>query len=79
MELEDIQTLLEEGLPGCEVKVAGDSHSINLNIVGELFEGMSKVKRQQKVYAFLKDLISSGDLHAVNMQTLTPTEAAGQA
>jgi acid stress-induced BolA-like protein IbaG/YrbA len=75
MALDEIQKLLEDGLPGCHVSVAGDDSSISLKVVGEVFEGLSKVKRQQKVYGFLKDLISSGEIHAVNMQTLTPAEA----
>ena len=75
MAIDEIQKLLEEGLPGCQVSVAGDDNSISLRVVGELFEGLSKVKRQQKVYGFLKDLISTGEIHAVNMQTLTPAEA----
>lgn len=75
MALDEIQKLLEKGLPGCEVRIAGDESSISLRIVGEVFEGLSKVKRQQKVYGFLKDLISTGEIHAVNMQTLTPGEA----
>jgi acid stress-induced BolA-like protein IbaG/YrbA len=75
MELEEIKSLLEDGIPGSQVEVEGDSHSINLKVVGEVFEGLSKVKRQQKVYAILKDLISSGELHAVNMQTMTNEEA----
>jgi len=76
MALDEIQKLLEEGLPGCQVSIAGEESSISLRVVGELFEGLSKVKRQQKVYGFLKELISTGEIHAVNMQTLTPTEAS---
>jgi len=34
------------------------------------------VKRQQLVYASLGDLISSGAIHAVNIRTMTPAEAA---
>ena len=74
MELDEIRKLLQDSLPDCQVSISGDSHSVSLKLVGELFEGMSKVKRQQRVYAVLKDLIANGDLHAVNMQTFTPTE-----
>lgn len=74
MELEAIQKLLVEGLPGCRVDITGDSSSISLQVIGDLFEGLSKVKRQQKVYGLLKELISNGEIHAVNMQTLTPAE-----
>jgi acid stress-induced BolA-like protein IbaG/YrbA len=75
MALDEIQKLLEEGLPGCQVSITGDESSISLRVVGEIFEGLSKVKRQQKVYGCLKDLISTGEIHAVNMQTVTPNEA----
>jgi acid stress-induced BolA-like protein IbaG/YrbA len=75
MALDEIQKLLEEGLPGCQISITGDESSISMRVVGEIFAGMSKVKRQQKVYGFLKDMISTGEIHAVNMQTLTPDEA----
>ena len=74
MELDSIQKLLEDGLSGCQVDVSGDGNRISLQVVGDLFEGLSKVKRQQKVYGLLKELISNGEIHAVNMQTLTPAE-----
>jgi len=74
MELVEIKELLAAGLPGCEVVVSGDSHSLNVRAVGPLFEGLSKVKRQQKVYGILRDLIASGELHAVTMQIATPAE-----
>ncbi len=74
MELVAIKELLETGLPGCDIEVSGDSHSLNVRAVGPLFEGLSKVKRQQKVYGVLRDLISTGELHAVTMQISAPTE-----
>lgn len=76
MELVAIRKLLEAGLTGCEIEVSGDSHSLNVRAVGEMFEGLSKVKRQQKVYSILKDLISTGELHAITMQVSTPAELA---
>ena len=41
MALDEIQKLLEDGLPGCQVSVAGDDSSISLQVVGEIFEGLS--------------------------------------
>jgi acid stress-induced BolA-like protein IbaG/YrbA len=76
MELVAIRKLLETGLTGCEIEVSGDSPSLNVRAVGTLFEGLNKVKRQQKVYGILRDLISTGELHAVTMQIATPAEQA---
>jgi len=75
--LKELQELLEEGLPDARVEVEGDEHSLNLNVVGDVFEGLNKVKRQQKVYGLIKHLIASGKLHAVTMKTLTPSEHEG--
>jgi acid stress-induced BolA-like protein IbaG/YrbA len=75
--LKELQELLEAGLSNATVEVEGDEHSMNVNVVGDVFEGLSKVKRQQKVYGLIKHLIASGNLHAVTMKTLTPSEQEG--
>jgi len=42
--------------------------------VSSEFAGLSRVKRQQRVYQIIKDKLDSGELHALSMQTLTPEE-----
>jgi len=42
--------------------------------VGEVFEGLNAVKRQQFVYKILNPYIVDGRLHAVSIQTFTPAE-----
>lgn len=68
------------GLPGAEVTVGGDGYHIDLTVVADVFEGMSRLKRQQAVYATLAEPIRSGALHAVNIRALTVAEsrAAGR-
>ncbi|KTD45309.1 BolA like protein [Legionella quinlivanii] len=56
------------------VKVEGDGYHYNLTIVSEAFVGKSLVARQQWVYAQLKELITSGTLHALSMKTWTKEE-----
>ena len=56
------------------VAVSGDGYHYQLVVVSDIFEGMPKVKRQQWVYAQLKDVITSGSLHALTMTTLTQGE-----
>ena len=53
----------------------GETH-YKLKIVAEVFEGLSRVDRQRKVYDLLKDEFTSG-LHALELKTLTPKEANG--
>lgn len=61
-----------------DVKVTGDGYKYQLTIVTDLFIGKSKVARQQWVYAQLKDLITSGKLHALSMETWTQEEWGSQ-
>jgi acid stress-induced BolA-like protein IbaG/YrbA len=42
--------------------------------VGDSFEGLSSVKRQQRVYACINEDIVSGTIHAVSMKLYTRAE-----
>jgi BolA family transcriptional regulator, general stress-responsive regulator len=50
----------------------GETH-YRIMVVSERFTGLSRVARQQAVYALLVDGFAKG-LHALSMQTLTPAE-----
>lgn len=63
-------------LPGCEVSVSGDGSHFEAIVVGEVFAGLTPVKKQQLVYASVHDLITSGELHALSIKTYTPEEWA---
>lgn len=51
----------------------GETH-YKLKIVSEVFNGLSRVDRQRKVYDLLRAEFNSG-LHALEIKTLTPAEA----
>ncbi len=74
MNNEEIAQLLKVELEGCDVTVTSEGNHFQVTAIGEHFEGMGKVKRQQEVYRCLNDLISSGEIHAVRMQLFTPKE-----
>lgn len=74
MTSESIQQRLLDALDVSEVLVKLDGSHANITVVGEMFANLSRVKKQQVVYAPLKDLIASGELHAVSIRTYTPTE-----
>ena len=74
MEPDQIKQLLLSRLPECEVEVTGDGRHFDILVVGEVFAGLSPVKKQQLVYAALQAEIADGSIHAVNMKTLTPAE-----
>lgn len=74
MDLESIRQILTSELGESQVDMQADGSKLMLSLVSDKFQGMSKVKRQQFVYALLKDKISSGEIHAVTMTTLTSDE-----
>jgi acid stress-induced BolA-like protein IbaG/YrbA len=75
MESAQIKQLLLARLPACEVEVNGDDgRHFDILVIGDMFKGLSPVKKQQLVYAALQAEIADGSIHAVNMKTLTPEE-----
>ena len=71
-----IKSRLESGLPGAEVQVYLQGNKAQVIVVTDAFAGKRSVQKQQMVYQCLNDLIASGELHAVSMQTLTHDEWA---
>lgn len=75
MTVEELKQRVEAEMPDAQVEVTTDGYYFNILAISESFEGKRPVQRQQMVYAGLKDLIADGSLHAVNIQTYTPSEA----
>lgn len=69
-----IETWIAAGMACEHLSVAGDGHHFEAVIVSAQFAGLNRVKRQQAIYALLKDRLDSGELHAISMRTLTPDE-----
>ena len=74
MEPEQIRQLLIVELPDCEIAVEGGDGKYQVTVIGQVFEGLNAVKRQQKIYKILNDHISSGAIHAVTMRLMTAAE-----
>lgn len=75
MQPEEVKQLLAAALPDCEIEVESDGSHYNIRAVGELFDGLRPLKRQQLIYGALSEQIADGSIHAVHMTTLTPAEA----
>jgi len=65
-----------DALPLEEVHVSGDGSHFQVIAVGELFAELSRVKKQQAVYAPLMPFIADNRMHAVSIKTYTPAEWA---
>lgn len=71
---EEVQNMIQAGLPDCDVKVEGDGSHFEAIVIGDMFDGMSQVKKQQTVYKTLGDKITSGEVHALTIKTFTAAE-----
>ncbi len=73
----DVQSYIAQGLPCTELQVEGDGRHFFATIVSAEFEGLSRVRRHQRVYQALGDRMRE-QIHALSMKTLTPAEWAQQ-
>ena len=71
----EIKQMIEQGIVCQSVQITGDGNHFEAIVVSEAFEGKRPVARQQMVYATVQDKISSGELHALSLKTITPSEA----
>ena len=74
MQPEEIKSILEQNLELSEVHVTGDGSHFQVIAVGNMFDGMSRVKKQQAIYAPLNAHIADGTLHALSIRTFTDEE-----
>jgi len=75
MDIQAIKTLLEQHFPEAQhINTEFEGSHLNVLIVSDVFTGLSPIKKQQRVYAALNEKIASGEVHAVNMKTLTPAQ-----
>ncbi len=70
---ESIKLSIEAVLDCDHVEVVGDGQHFEALIVSSAFEGLTKVRRHQRVYAALGDRMRE-EIHALSMLTLTPAE-----
>jgi acid stress-induced BolA-like protein IbaG/YrbA len=68
-----VRQYIADGLPCTHLEVEGDGRHFFATIVSAEFEGLSRVRRHQRVYAALGERMRE-EIHALSMKTLTPTE-----
>ncbi|MFC3023204.1 BolA family iron metabolism protein IbaG [Vibrio zhugei] len=76
MDSSQVQQILEQALNLEEIHVKGEGSHYEVIAVDGCFDGMSRVKKQQMIYAPLTELIQRNDIHAVSIKAYTPEEWA---
>lgn len=76
MDSAQVQQILEQALNLQEIHVKGEGSHYEVIVVDAAFDGMSRVKKQQLIYAPLMAYIQRNDIHAVSIKAFTPDEWA---
>ncbi|MEI6897514.1 MAG: BolA/IbaG family iron-sulfur metabolism protein [Psychromonas sp.] len=74
MNIEIIKAKLESALELQECIVKGENGNYQVIAVAEFFIDMSRIKKQQAIYAPLTEEIASNAIHALTIKALTPDE-----
>ncbi|MGB1950888.1 MAG: BolA/IbaG family iron-sulfur metabolism protein [Marinobacter sp.] len=78
MEAAEVTELVKQALPDCEVQVQVDGTHYMVVVVGEVFEGLPTIKRQQLINKALFQQIMDGTIHALHPKAFTPAEWAAR-
>ncbi len=74
MTTDEIQQLIEAGVPNSKAMVSGSEGKYEAIVISDSFADLTMVKEHQMVYATVKPQIASGELHALSIKAFTPEE-----
>jgi acid stress-induced BolA-like protein IbaG/YrbA len=74
---ESIRQSIAAGIACDHLEVRGDGHHFEALVVSREFDGLSKVRQHQLVYAAMGDRMRE-EVHALSMTTLTPAQWAAR-
>ncbi len=69
-----LKSLIVTAITDADLEIQISGNHCQLKVISADFSGLNSLKRQQKVYACLHELIADGTVHAVNMNLYTPEE-----
>ena len=74
MNPEEIEKLIEQGLPGADIRVFSDDNThYSALVVSDAFDGKRSLARHQLIYQCLGDLMGA-DIHALSIRAYTRDE-----
>lgn len=74
MDVAEIEAILKDALNLTEVYVKGDGSHYTIIAVSDEIAQLSRVKRQQAIYAPLSDKIADGSMHAISIKTFSEAD-----
>jgi stress-induced morphogen len=73
---DQVRAAISQALPDATVEVedlTGGGDHLQVKVVSTAFDGLSRVKQHQLVYGALRSELASEAIHALALQTSTPT------
>ena len=70
----DIAQFLKSKFPEADISYDGEDCNSKVLIVSKKFEGLNSLQRHKLVLGALKEHFQSGELHALSLQTKSPSE-----
>ena len=73
---DQVRSAISQALPDARVEVedlTGGGDHLQVTVVSTAFDGLSRVKQHQLVYGALRSELASEAIHALALQTSTPT------
>lgn len=74
----EIKARLEQNFPGDQIEVfdlTGTENHYEVNIQSDLFQGMSRIQRHQKVMSVFGPELKTGEVHALSIKAKTKGES----
>ena len=70
----DITNFLKAKFPEAEISFDGEDCNSKVLIVSKDFEGLTSLQRHKLVLGVLKEQFQTGELHALSLNTKSPSE-----
>ena len=71
MQAHTIEQTVQEAMQVAHCQATVDGSHVDLLVVSDEFNGLTPLKRQQRIYGLFNNAIKSGDIHALNMKLYT--------
>ncbi|MBV1906756.1 MAG: BolA/IbaG family iron-sulfur metabolism protein [Pseudomonadales bacterium] len=69
---DNIRERIHARFPGALIELDGDASRMQIIVISKEFADMSRLQKQQSVYACINELITGGSLHAVSIVSKAP-------
>ena len=70
-----ITKILSEGIEYNKLIVEGSESKYEVQIVSDVFDNKSTIQRHKIIYALLDSYIKTGEIHALTIKAMTPSES----